>query len=382
MSIKIPLTVSSSLEAMQSSSGLLLAAGSAYANETGTAEKAPILIAIKSNETVDASAFAKKMVEIGEQGSESQARFVINAMLEVLADLTEEYGAITVNIPGGQISTYIAGTLDYPNSAIDPEKNYPYLGMEVDGTLQKAIGNGVKVYTPSDGVPARMSYVADVETGEKKIFGMKRFYLKGRGMTIGGSGESIELYDIESGEKVCDVNYEEATAGLTNITCSLANHVPEAGKYRLVFNTSGGTDNIWPITLDVIVETVPETMKLTNIVDCEQDVGVVDTVTKGIRMQMYGENLGTFHWNEGTGQLEQATLYIDYINTNGEAVHRDITTDAMKTATESGDGYLAIGPGESLWQDEVKAGTRPTLTFINLIDGVSHSASRAFALVG
>ena len=132
----------------------------------------------------------------------------------------------------------------------------------------------------------------------------------------------------------------------------------------------------------VSVFRIPETMRLTNIVDSEQGAGVVDTVTKGMRFNMHGENLGTYSWDAGTGRLMDATLTISYIDSNDQAKTKDITTDAMKTATEAGDGYLAISPGESGWQNEVKAGTRPTLTFVHLIDGVSHSASRSFALVG
>ena len=201
------------------------------------------------------------------------------------------------------------------------------------------------------------------------------------GKNLFAVGDTVKVvFDSTDGAEHIEVS-DFTYAGGNQLVCAWPALTKSAYNVKVERTDAAGTLRMSKYKL-VSVIAVVETMKLTNIVDCEQDAGVVDTVTKGTRMQMYGENLGTFHWNEGTGQLEQATLYIDYINTNGEAVHRDITTDAMKTATETGDGYLAIGPGESLWQDEVKAGTRPTLTFINLIDGVSHRASRSFALVG
>ena len=127
----------------------------------------------------------------------------------------------------------------------------------------------------------------------------------------------------------------------------------------------------------------PETMKITNIVDVEQEAGVVDVVTKGTRINMYGENLGTFEWEQGTSVLKDATLTVTYTDTNDETQVQDILIDAMKSATQQGGGaYLAIGAGESGWQDRVKASTRPTITYTHTVDGVTHRASRSFALVG
>ena len=127
----------------------------------------------------------------------------------------------------------------------------------------------------------------------------------------------------------------------------------------------------------------PETMKITNIVDVEQEAGVVDVVTKGTRINMYGDNLGPFEWEQGTSLLMNATLTVTYTDTNDETQTQDILIDAMKSATQQGGGaYLAIGAGESLWQDNVKAGTRPTITYTHTVDGVTHRASRSFSLVG
>lgn len=67
MSKRIPLELSSTLDATQRATLLLGASAevSPYGNETDTAGKAPVLVSIAANRTVDADEFAKLMLENG-----------------------------------------------------------------------------------------------------------------------------------------------------------------------------------------------------------------------------------------------------------------------------------------------------------------------------
>ena len=92
MSTRIPLELSSTLDATQRATLLLGASAevSPYGNETDTAGKAPVLVSIAANRTVDADEFAKLMLENGNQGTLPQARLVVNAVAAVLTRLAED----------------------------------------------------------------------------------------------------------------------------------------------------------------------------------------------------------------------------------------------------------------------------------------------------
>ena len=85
---------------------------SPYGNETDTAGKAPVLVSIAANRTVDADEFAKLMLENGNQGTLPQARLVVNAVAAVLTRIAEEYGAVTVQTPFGTVETFVAGSVE------------------------------------------------------------------------------------------------------------------------------------------------------------------------------------------------------------------------------------------------------------------------------
>lgn len=78
MSTKIPLELSSTLDATEQATLLLGASAevSPYSNETPTAGKAPVLVSIAANRTVDADDFAKLMLENGNQGTLPQPCFL------------------------------------------------------------------------------------------------------------------------------------------------------------------------------------------------------------------------------------------------------------------------------------------------------------------
>ena len=351
-----------------------------HENTGATKAKAPYTGTYIERDTLDFDALAEG---IGTAAGLSpiQARAIIEGEFEEIIKLENE-GLARVCFEDFTICAVIKGSFATSDAAFDASKNKLQLALHLSDRITNSLVNETPKIMSTSAKRVDINAVSDIASPRPYgiVYGMKPFLVHGYNLVLSDEGASIYLEDKIG--TVYEVVVDEATDP-QKIKAHSANNL-EPGDYKLIIKSRGG-DAEGPLQTrkrNIKYIQLPESMKLTNIVDCEQDVGVVDTVTKGTRMQMYGENLGTFHWNEGTGQLEQATLYIDYINTNGEAVHRDITTDAMKTATESGDGYLAIGPGESLWQDEVKAGTRPTLTFINLIDGVSHRASRSFALVG
>ena len=106
MKKSIPLDVSSTLGTIPTDKPI---EATAYANATGvTTEKAPVLIAVRSAATVTAEQFAARMLKVGGQGTEAQARLALNAVAAVLGELVGEYGAVTVTNAHGSDSREVA----------------------------------------------------------------------------------------------------------------------------------------------------------------------------------------------------------------------------------------------------------------------------------
>ena len=257
MKKSIPLDVSSTLGAISTDTPI---AATPYANATGvTTEKAPVLIAVRSTATVTAEEFATRMVKAGGQGTEAQARLALNAVAAVLGELVAEYGAITVNTPFGTIQTFIAGTLENAQDTPDPETNRAFLGVVVPEVYRRQFAQ-MTAYVPTDACPAALKRVRDKATNAKGICGTSPFYLEGRGMTIGGEGEKLELLDPLTRDKICDIAVDAESKSQVQVLCSLAGGaaVP-VGDYLLRLTTLAGSETtLWPVDLKVeVVEAIP-----------------------------------------------------------------------------------------------------------------------------
>ena len=250
MKKSIPLDVSSTLGTISTDTPI---AATPYANATGvTTEKAPVLIAVRSTATVTAEEFAMRMVKTGGQGTEAQARLALNAVAAVLGELVEEYGAITVNTPFGTIQTFIAGTLESAQDAPDPETNRAFLGVVVPETYRRQFAR-MTAYVPTGACPAALKRVRDKATNAKGIRGASPFYLEGRGMTIGGEGETLELLDAATRDKLCDIAVDAESKSPVQFLCTLSPQAAiEAGTYLLRLTTlAGGEETLWPVELKV-----------------------------------------------------------------------------------------------------------------------------------
>ena len=245
MSKKIPISVTSTVVKENEVVPLSV---DPYANNTGkTGELAPILIAVKSEGTIDAENFAALMLKAGGQGTEAQARLFVNAMFAVLADLFEENGAITVDTPFGTVQTYIAGSLDNAHDEVNAAVNYPFLGVKPCKAIENAI-NGLEATVTGGICPASVRRVMDKATSElHKIHGTGEFYIDGDEITLGGEGETVELYDEAGKVKVADVTIIAHTSR-ANIIAKLAptTTIPK-GKYFVRVTTTGGGDQLWPV---------------------------------------------------------------------------------------------------------------------------------------
>ena len=306
----IPLEVSSTLVTIATDSPLAV---SSYANATGvTTEKAPVLIAVRSRRTVGAEEFAERMRAVGGQGTLAQARLALNAVAAVTGDLVGEYGAISVQTPFGTIQTFIAGTLENATDAPDPEANAAFLGVVVPGVYGRQFAK-MAAYVPLSACPAVLKRVRDVATSAGSIRGAAPFYLEGRGMTLGGAGETLELLDAVTREKLCDISVDEATKSEVQFVCELPEGLNLAsGSYLVCLTTlAGGESKLWPTELKVgYVAVTPAPTKRIAITGCQRFE--VDEGEAAIDLE--GENLDCVAGYDG----EAKTLPAD-IAVNGES---------------------------------------------------------------
>ena len=296
MKKSIPLDVSSTLGKIATDKPLEI---TPYANATGvTTEKAPVLIAVRSVATVTAGEFAARMVKAGGQGTEAQARLALNAVAAVLGDLVEEYGAITVNTPFGTIQTFIAGTLENAQDTPDPETNRAFLGVVVPEAYRRQFAQ-MTAYVPAEACPVALKRVRDKATNAKGIRGTDPFYLEGRGMTIGGEGETLELLDAVTRDKVCDVSVDAESKSPVQFLCTLAPQTAlEAGEYLVRLTTlAGGETTLWPIELKVtLLEAITPTGPTVDDIASEGHTG---EIVSGMPFAAIGSGLDAFDAGAG-----------------------------------------------------------------------------------
>ena len=319
MKKSIPLDVSSTLGTVATDKPL---EATPYANATGTADKAPVLIAVRSEGTVNAEQFAARMPVAGGQGTEAQARLALNAIAAVLGELVEEYGAITVNTPFGTIQTFIAGTLENAQDTPDPETNFAFLGVIVPEAYRRQFAQ-MTAYVPAGACPVALKRVRDKATNEKAIHGTDVFYLEGHGMTIGGDGETLELLDAVTREKICEIAVDPDTKSKVQFQCLLVPQTAiEAGLYLLRLTTlADGESTLWPVELKVeLVEPVPSPIPEPIVQSASGDVKVMEmeAVETGMAWAIRGLNVGLSDGEEPNGIVSaDATIggkLVDWIN--------------------------------------------------------------------
>ena len=332
MANKIPLSVSSNLSFIQSATaGLNGSTGSisagTHVNNGATGSSAPILIDVEADRTIDADTFALAMIDKGGQGTDAQARLVINAMYDVLNDLIEEYGAITVNTPFGRIETYIEGSLENATDSVG-EDNVAALTIIPDAAIMRVFAK-MEAYVPASACPGVLRRIKDVATGKAgEIHGNGAFYAQGDKLTYGADGEKVELYSEDGATKKCDVAVDAATKSEAQLKCSLSQGaVTELGKYILRVTTKAGTDNLWPLDLKVNVTELPRDPLAPVITSLSCAGSEAGKASAGGAITIAGSNLGSA---EATGYEIEFGL-----KRSGDWVQELGLTDHMATWTDN-----------------------------------------------
>ena len=319
MAKNIPLSVSSSLAAKDLSSVSITA--STFANNGATGSAAPVLISVESVGTIDAEAFAALLPDAGGQGTEAQARLILNGIATVLAEMVEANGAITVSTPFGTVETYIEGSVSDPTAAIDAEANQPYLGVIVPEVYRKKFAD-MDAFVPTSAVPVSVKRVVDKESGEKgKILGYGEFYLEGKGMNFGETGTSLVLKKLD-GTQVTAVSVDSASKSSIQLTCHLpATASVDEGEYELVL-TSKNDGQLWPVSIKVSVpeNIAPATPTLTGFNSDGQSGDQVKVNAK--KLIITGTNLAN---------IERSDVSIDCVD---DPVTIPATATFTATATE------------------------------------------------
>ena len=303
---KIPLEVSSKQANLPL--GVALVA-SPYVNATGiTTEAAPLLLSVKSVRTVDADEFATRMITIGGQGTQAQARLALNAVAMTIEDLVREFGAITVVTPFGTVETFIAGTLENPQDQPDREKNFAFLSVIVPEAYRRKFAE-MEAYVPTEAYPVALKRVRDKATNAKGIRGTEPFYLEGRGMTIGGAGETLELLDAVTRDKLCDISVDAESKSTVQFLCTLSPQTAiEKGDYLVRLTTlAGGEATLWPVELKVeLVEAVPapEPVPLAQSVSGDIKIMSMDAVGSEAPWAIHGLNVGLTSDDEPNGIVD------------------------------------------------------------------------------
>ena len=335
---KLPLTVSSKLTNLEVAGAAMQL--TAYANATQTAEKAPVLVAVQSDSHVDADKFASLLLDEGGQGTQAQARLMVNSLASVFAALVEKYGAITVNTPFGTVQTFIAGTVENAQDQPDPETNYPFLAVVVPEVYRKLFSQ-FETYVPSEACPVTLRRVRDKATNRSGICGTEPFYLEGSGMTFGGAGEKLELLDEKTGELVTTATADTESASKVQLVCSLASGaaVP-VGRYKLRLTTlAGGDTTLWPVDLKVeILEAVtpPVPEPLVTSQDGLVKVMSLGELTNKRTAALAGVNVG---YDAATGRgIDKVVAYV-----GGKEVHWKSSKGA---GFDAGEVTLTYEPGE------------------------------------
>ena len=361
MSTKIPLELSSTLDATQQATLLLGASAevSPYSNETPTAGKAPVLVSIAANRTVGADDFAKLMLENGNQGTLPQARLAVNAVAAVLTRLAEEYGAVTVQTPFGTVQTFVAGSVANPQDAADADANYAWLGVALPEAFRRTVA-AIETYVPSGACPAALKRIRDKATNAAHIADTDEFYLEGLGLTYGGADEALELLDAGGEAKVCDVAVAPDPApSEVQFVCSLPRAVA-AGRYTLRLVTSAGGDKLWPLTLraDVVSAIVPAVKSIVS----EAPGAAAGVLVRNAPIRVSGANFGA----------EVDDVAVKFVYADG--------TEVAGTVSAASDSLVTVAWPAAL--DGVADGTELTLTVTRTVEGEDYTSPESKAVVG
>ena len=226
-----------------------------YANASPTAEKAPVLLTIESRGSVNAEAFAARLLGPCPDGTLAQARLALNALGEVLCDVVENDDPCDVDLGFVSLVLEISGSVPEADAQTTDDNKAYWTGLVPERYRRQFANFDAKIDAGS--APAKLTRVRDKATNRPLVDGANPFYLEGRGMTFGGEGEKLELLHGKTGEKICDVAVSDHASRIA-WTCALPSAAPAAKKHVLRLTTLGGGEStLWPLDLGVEVRGAP-----------------------------------------------------------------------------------------------------------------------------
>ena len=169
-----------------------------YANETATAEKAPYLLAVKSDGAVSPEDLAAAMA-LKSGRSEIDMRMLINSTCEVIENFVRQYGAVRIETPYGVLETRVSGSVESATDPIDPERHHLYLSFTPNDALKRAV-KGLAYFNASERyAPFKVGTVRQAGTEADMPFAI------GSDVVVHGSGFgydpelSVSLRDVVTG---------------------------------------------------------------------------------------------------------------------------------------------------------------------------------------
>ena len=240
-------------------------------NPTDTADSAPYLGSAVPAGSLAYDNILTKMVDSGTHMTVATARYLLEALYELVADEAKECARVST----GTVSFYpaISGSFPTEDADFDAERNKLYVDAELSQALQDKIGALEPGYAGEAGDAAagvKINSVYCQTTGEWNVIrGTGRFDIAGVNLTVpDGEDESLELWDAAAAEKVCDI-LVDATDGGQRITAHLVSgrDVPK-GKYKVRLASHG------------IDPTARLAVVTQNVTLAEGIVGVVPSLTR------------------------------------------------------------------------------------------------------
>jgi len=195
--------------AIQTSSGLKATEGlslgvSSVQNNGATAATAPVLLTLQSDGTLNAEGLAKAICAIATSFTEVEGRYIVNAVEQALVEIVTNCQYPTnVQLGFATFLWEVAGSLEAADAPANPLTNVPFMTGLVPERYRKVFAS-YDTYVPTTDLPCILKRIRDKATNTATIHGTNTFYLEGRGLTYGGTGEKVELWNSRGG-KVCDV---------------------------------------------------------------------------------------------------------------------------------------------------------------------------------
>ena len=229
-----------------------------HANAGATADAARYLFSFETERSVNAAELAVLSQKEANRGTVTEAELALNAFKGVLLDLCEQYGAVTISTPFGTFETRCEGSAD--NAFTLPAEGSVHLDFVFSDAQRREFAK-IDARVPVAGETARIvrvttHYEGGGKSREKVLAVGQPFHLEGVGITYGGEGETLALWDAALAAKVCDVAVNTHAVGSLWF-CAMPDIAITPGRYKLVLNTFAGGDKLEQLTHDVDVEGEP-----------------------------------------------------------------------------------------------------------------------------